>query len=148
VLPEGTRLLKNKEDIEALLLPMVPEFCESVNHRTPAEDVTAVALDLDNIQAFVFENDSEVAGFATISIGNAFGFSHLHHWHGYFKPEFRHLSGKHYDLTKALVERMEIDRISFTFFNKKVAKRVSQQLKKRGISLDFNGYFYQGIQKE
>jgi len=145
MLPGSARLLKDEEEIRKLLVPMVPEFCESINHKEVPEDVTDIVLNTDGVDSFVFFENSKPVGFTTYMLTDAFGIRHLHQCHGYFKPDYRHLAGNLYDLTSRLVHELEIDKISFTFINKKVAKRVSSQLQKRGINLRYYGYYYQAI---
>jgi len=148
MITEFARLVKNEKELKDLVLPLVRSYCESTKHKDSEDEVAAIIMDIERIHCFVFMNESKAVGFTTCSITNAFGLNHLHQWHGYIKPEYRHLNRKLYDLVQALVEDMKIDRVSFNFFTKKVAKRVTEQLKARGINLKFVGYSYLAKQKE
>lgn len=143
MIPGNARLLKDEDEIRKLLVPMVSEFCESINNKVKADEVTSIVLNTDGIDSFVFFENSKPVGFTTYSLTDAFGIRHLHQFHGYFRPDYRHLAGNLYDLTSRLVHELNIDKLTFTFINKKVAKRVSSQLQKRGIDLKYFGYYYQ-----
>jgi len=143
MLPGNAKLLTDEEAIREFLVPMVPAFCESINHKVTADEVTGIALNTDGVDSFVFFENSKPVGFTTYSLSDALGVRHLHQFHGYFKPDYRHLSGNLYDLTSRLVHELNIEKLTFTFVNKKVAKRVSSQLQKRGIDLKYFGYYYQ-----
>ena len=143
MLPDGCRLLKNKYEIAKLLLPMVPDYCESIKHKNSYEDVVKLMMDTENIQSFVFMNDLDSIGFSTYMISTVVDEIYVHQCHGYFKPEYKEHAGKMYDLTKILANGMKANKLTMGFFNKKLAKKFVDEFKKRNIDLNFLGYFYQ-----
>lgn len=142
---EAMRLVNDEGEVLDLVLPMVPEFLESAGHPRLLLEVAGLLRDTENIHTFVAFADNMPVGFATYMVSYMPRNSTLHHWHLFVKPGFRHLTWMFYDLTKLLVEELDVDNVSYTTINPKVGEHVAKQYEKRGIEIRFTGYFYRSF---
>lgn len=142
---DGMRFLNDESDIISLVLPMVPEFLERMGYPQLLPEVAGLLRDTKNIHTFVAFSDGKAVGFATYTVEYMPLNSSLHVWHFFVKRQYRHLSHMFYDLSKLLMEEMDVDNLSFTGVNPRHAAYMARECKKLGIDMKLAGYFYRSF---
>jgi hypothetical protein len=145
MLPKGIKLVKDPGQIKEIIYPMVPGFCAAMKKEIPNEvKMMLLSKDLDS---FVLFNSKRPVGFLTISntkMPNDEG--HTHIWFAYVKKKQRaKLSHKIYETVKAVMDGLEIKRLSYTGTNERMSANFARRFKKYGINIELFGYHYQTI---